>query len=703
MTSPSDAPRSPEPTAGAPLRPATDPAGRRAIYARLFLVSFTLLFLEILLIRWVPAQVRAISYYKNVLLMASFLGMGIGCLIARRRLALDWLYPAGVAAVVGAAVWFAEARVAPEHSKETLIWVLYADLSPETRRIGVEMVSVVFFALTVLPFVALGKALGEALAALPALPGYALNVVASLLGMLLFVALSAASTPPIWWFGVLTVTSVAAWFHRPVHAVLTALVMGALIVPVSRLDSGSRWSPYYKIDRIANERGFTVAVNGSLHQVALPMHDSRSPRIAALFQRYAIWSDFKMTPPGRVLVLGAGTGNDVAVALARGAGEVHAVEIDPVILDLGVQEHPSRPYQDPRVRRTVQDARRFLRETSGTYDLIVFGTLDSQTVLSGMSSIRLDSYMYTKECFEQVRARLAPEGILVLYFSAGESWLIDKLHATIHAGLGRPPLKVMPEFGPGDLALFNVCFLAGDPVWRKAESKAEAQAQALPAGVEIPTDDWPNLYLARRTVPTMYATSLAWILLLSGVGVLAAMPRGGRRPQGFYFFMGAGFLLLETKAISELALLFGATWTVSAFVISAILVLVLAGTWAASRARPWAEMGAGPRALLLGALAVSLLAGWAVPPARLFEVAGLAGPALACMVALAPLFAAAWLYAAVYRSAPEPERAFGSNVLGALLGGVLEYASMVTGGRALALVALGLYGAAAWCARRPRA
>src|SRR5437667_11059043 len=54
------------------------------VRTRIFLVSFTLLFFELLCIRWIPAYVRYLSYFTNFVLLACFLGMGVGILAARR-------------------------------------------------------------------------------------------------------------------------------------------------------------------------------------------------------------------------------------------------------------------------------------------------------------------------------------------------------------------------------------------------------------------------------------------------------------------------------------------------------------------------------------------------------------------------------------------------------------------------------------------
>ena len=50
---------------------------------RLFLTSATLLFVELLLIRWVPSTILYVGFFSNFLLMASFLGIGLGILLGR--------------------------------------------------------------------------------------------------------------------------------------------------------------------------------------------------------------------------------------------------------------------------------------------------------------------------------------------------------------------------------------------------------------------------------------------------------------------------------------------------------------------------------------------------------------------------------------------------------------------------------------------
>src|SRR3954471_1104535 len=141
-----------------------------------------------------------------------------------------------------------------------------------------------------------------------------------------------------------------------------------------------------------------------------------------------------------VLVLGAGSGTDVASALRHGAKHVDAVEIDPVILRLGAERHPDGPYLDPRGRTINDDARHYLATTDKKYDLIVFALIDSLTVQSSFSSVRLESYMFTEESFRAVREHLKPNGAAALYNYFREKWLVDRLANTLAAAFGQDPL-----------------------------------------------------------------------------------------------------------------------------------------------------------------------------------------------------------------------------------------------------------------------
>ncbi len=108
-------------------------------------------------------------------------------------------------------------------------------------------------------------------------------------------------------------------------------------------------------------------------------------------------------PLNDVLIVGAGSGTDVAIALAQGAGHIDAVEIDPRIQQIGAEGHPEHPYDDPRVTVHIDDARAYLERAKQQYDLILFALPDSLTLVSGQSSLRLESYLFTSQAMQPAR------------------------------------------------------------------------------------------------------------------------------------------------------------------------------------------------------------------------------------------------------------------------------------------------------------
>ena len=178
------------------------------------------------------------------------------------------------------------------------------------------------------------------------------------------------------------------------------------------------YSPYQLLEIRRNEDTGLTTVNaaGHYYQRIFDFSDAQSTRWSKVRGYY----DFPYKAHQaleNVAVVGAGTGNDVAAALRSGARHVEAIEIDPAIQQIGKSDHPEKPYSDPRVHAVVNDARSFLRTTEQTFDLIVYGLLDSHTLLSQGSSVRLDSFVYTGEGFHEARARLKPEGVLSLSFA----------------------------------------------------------------------------------------------------------------------------------------------------------------------------------------------------------------------------------------------------------------------------------------------
>jgi SAM-dependent methyltransferase len=404
--------------------------------------------------------------------------------------------------------------------------------------------------------------------------------------------------------------------------------------------------------------------------------------------------------PNSALVVGAGTGNDVAAALRHGVGHIDAVEIDPVIINLGKVYHPEHPYDSPLVKVYNDDARAFFKKATGQYDLIIFGFLDSHTLLSSFSSVRLDNFVYTRESFQEAGRLLRPNGAIVLSFSSGRSFVNDRMYATLQSAFGIPPQVYDNGYVDG------LTFVVHKDAQKDSSAEApllaahdiSAQFSGGKAGHLVATDQWPFLYLARRTIPK----SIMWVLALFLVGAFlvlrrtVAVPLITSRQSIHLFLLGAGFLLLETKGVTELSLLFGSTWTVNAVVIAAFLCMGLLANLLIMY-RPF------PQTLAYSALFALLLLSL-ILPYSLFS--GLSAPLKvlsASIIVGLPVFFSGMIFSRSFRGVSSPAQALGVNLFGAVVGGTLENAVMIGGTMSLGILAIVLYALSAVFAGRSAA
>ena len=458
------------------------------------------------------------------------------------------------------------------------------------------------------------------------------------------------------------------------------------------MSSGDLWSPYYRISvqRPAGSDA-TISVNGIPHQAMHAVHID-PPAAEPFYDQIYQW--FPARSFGRALVVGAGSGTDTAYALANKVQAIDAVEIDPRILELGEREHPNHPYSDPRVREYVDDGRAFLRSSGDRYDLIVFALPDSLTLVSTSANLRLESFLFTREAFASARDHLAPNGVFVLYNYYRQPWLLAKIEGMLTDVFGTEPL--VREY---DAPIGSAAVLAASPgdlqVSGQAALLSPAIANDRPAAA---TDDWPFLYLRDRVIAPYYILALIFVLLVAGIAtVLAARlvsaPIAAFSPH--FFLLGAAFLLLETRSLTMFSLLFGTTWTVNAMAFAAILTSVLLAIGVNAMTKP-------PRAVLYSGLGVTLVIAYVLPPsALLFDPAWLRYLA-AAVIAFAPVFFANLVFTASFRETRTADMAFASNLIGAMIGGVLEYAALVTGYQALLIIIAALYVAAYLAGSRVR-
>ncbi len=638
---------------------------------RLVALSFLMLFLELALIRWIGSNVLYLSYFSNFVLLASFLGIGLGFLRANAARDLFGFAPIAITALV------AFVRVFPvEIDRSGTELIFFGALG--TRSGLPPFVTLPLLFLGVAAVMALvGEGVARTFRRFSPLEAYRLDILGSLAGIITFSALAFLEAPPFVWGAVVAATLFLlidrrrALWQAPALAAMLALLGLESVVPT---DS---WSPYYKIRLNPHPSGaVTLLVNGIPHQT-IDLAQRRLDQVPI----YGLPYQHRSAIPASVLIVGAGTGDDVAIALRLGAQHVDAVEIDPRIHDIGVQRNPDHAFQDPRVTSYVNDGRAFLEQTMRRYDLILFALPDSLTLVAGQSSLRLESYLFTAEAMQAAREHLTPNGAFGEYNYYREQWLVDRLAGTLQQVYGHPPC--LDSTGQvGRLALLmassNQAALQCPTLWRAAGP--------TPAPA---TDDYPFLYLEQRTIPGFYLLTLA--LILGAALLLIRIGAGALRPMGRYldlFLMGAAFLLLETKNVVQFALLFGTTWFVNSLVFVGILLAVYLAIEVARR------IELGPPWRLYAALLAALAVAWLVPPDLLLGLTVVPRFIVAIVVAFAPVFLANLLFASRFRDVAASNLAFATNLLGAMLGGVLEYASLVTGYRALLIVIALLYAGA---------
>jgi hypothetical protein len=661
--------------------------------ARIAVISFFILVLELALIRLIPSSVTPISYFTNLLLFSAFFGLGLGCILWRLALPGS-LFPAGLVLVFAFLV-STKGITIYDTGGAVHYWLQEADQEFQPLvRMPLALAALLAFVVSAIPFVSMGWWLSRSMQGHERLIAYRYDLLGSLLGTVAFAVVSYLGCPP-WILVMLTAIAWGLLFQtgklaRALHVVAGLLFLGFAIGPYTW-----RWSPYYFVQYKQDPSRITVWVNASFHQEAInfatPQADfaTVAADVASKFGTpYEIYrQQHGGALPRKVLILGAGPGNDVNVALMQGVAQITAVEIDPEIARIGRELHPMRPYDDPRVRLVIDDGRHFLWNAEERYDMVIFGTLDSQTLLSGQSNLRLDNYIYTTECFRDVWRVLEPGGMLATYYSVFKPWFYERIYSTVAAAFpGALRLMVMH-----DGYLFNAIILAGKelPGFGAIPAADRQLNTARPS-----TDDWPYIYLERPTISPLYLQVFALIgVLIASAFVLLRRLEPATRWHLDFLFLGVGFSLMESAAIVRLALAFGTTWVVSAVVFASVLLTVLLANELMER---WPAF---PAAVAWPALFACLGLNFILPVRVLLELPFALRVAGAAVLVGSPLFFAGICFSKLFRQQAQVGYPFGMNMIGAMAGGSIEYLSMLIGMRRIWLVLMLVY-LLAWLSSR---
>ncbi len=658
---------------------------------KLFLLGFLILFLELALIRYLPANIWNLGYFPNFVLLAVFLGMGIGFIfhhyLSERGSLI--LFHLAIVLLLGLIVFVhyfhpslprlsnQESEIAGE------LYFVYDSVKGEDTKI--LPFAFCFFTIIAI-FAFLSQVMAKFFRQFNPLTAYTLDITGSIMGILSFIVISYFRLPPIVWFSVFSVIFLIVLPGSWKGKTIPLLPMAVILLHVYQLDTHpirftkfqgeftASWSPYQRLDYIDSPQlpqnlRSTIWSNGMGHQRIADIEEIRKGFYNI---PYSIRTQQQLPPFRNALIIGAGSGNDTAMALDNQVSSVDAVEIDPAIAEFGKRYHPNQPYQDQRVNLVIGDGRAFIANARKKYDLIVFAWADSLIRVSSLSQLRLENYLFTVESIREAYHLLSDQGTMYIFNSFPRPWVGEKFMAMIYRATGRLP-QVM-SVKSGDFAFIQI--------------HKSTEQQPAPEGEltnDYPTDDWPFLHLRTRSIPSFYLKILVVMgvfvaLLTVFVQVLNKNKIKNGNLQTFYvkiafLFMGIAFMLLETKSVIQFSLLFGTTWLNNSLVFLAVLALVLAANWTASVMKDNSKMA--PIFILMF---FSCLLPLIYPLGNLLQVdnTGLRF-IIASIMTFSPIFFANLIFSINFRGQSMPEHIFGWNLIGAAMGGLLEYSSMAMG------------------------
>ena len=673
---------------------------------QLFCLGFLTLFLELALIRYLAGNIWNLGYFPNLVLLSVFIGMGTGFIFHHyfsSRLSTVLFHSSYLTLLSLLIYVFFKHPAVPllgEWKRSVGGELFFSIASPQTVDTNLLPFIVVFIFIIAIFFL-ISQRTAKLFRIFRPLTAYTLDIGGSCAGIISFMVISWLRIPAFYWFGFVSLLLMVAlddkWKTRWLP-LIPAIVLMTMVYQQDQKNLSNPgyndfreivWSPYQKLEFLDSqaEPFPSIEANGIPHQILLKDDDLR---VMYYQEPYANRQKRPTLPPfSNVLVIGAGTGNDVAAALLNGATHVDAVEIDPVIAGFGQKYHPSKPYQDSRVTLTIDDGRAFMTNTKNRYDLIIFALTDSVVKVSSMSQLRLENYLFTEESVARAFDLLTDQGEIVLYNYYRQVWLVNKLREIALNATNRVP--EIAYFADNNDEMFFTIMTIGKYFDRIDPNQVPRER------MDTPTDDWPFLYLKQKGIPSIYKNAfvglcLFILLLMTGMHFATrAKERQSKIPllttKLAFIFMGTAFLLLETKSVIQFSLLFGTTWINNSLVFLAILVLVLTANWSAALIKDQSRIN-----IIYVLLILSCLLPFAYPLRNLLQISDITTRfLLASLVTFSPIFFANLIFSLAFREQALPEQIFGWNLIGSTIGGILEYTSMMFGYSVLALIVAGCY------------
>jgi len=663
---------------------------------RLVLASTLMLFVEMMLIRWVSSNIYQIYLFTNFILIASFLGIGIGFLRANKTKSYFPVSPILLALVVMLCyVYSIDYQVKLNPATGNLD---YYTTALKSKAYPIIFTLPIIFISVVATLAAIADTVARSFKQLPALAAYRLEVSGTIAGIVIFSALAFFESSPLAWGIIIALLFCILFFDHwrksgisllmIIQISAITLILGTFYIETT---TDHIWSTYYKIQvKSFAPDSYVVNVNGLAQQIIEPLQQRKKIK-PFYFKPYEhMPKDMSLD---NVLVIGSGTGGDVAIALANGAKHVDAVEIDPALYRLGKKLNVDKPYDDPRVTIYINDGRAFLQHTSQKYDLIIYALTDSLMSVTGLSSVRLENYLYTLEGLTAAANHLKPDGVFTIYNYYGLRWFADRIGNTLNIIYQHPPC--IDKYSAQDYwaTVFTIShnkdILQCTSLWESTHESSEKPA----------TDNHPFIYLQENTLPPIYI----FALLSMGIIAFFVTRKMGASLTAItryfdLFLMGTAFLLLETSSVVNYALLFGTTWLVNSLVFIGILLSVYLAIEVVARVKKFNIY------FLYFLLIVSLFIAWMTPMNSLLSFTPYARFFIATCLMFSPIFIANLIFAERFDVVSNSTDALGANLIGAVLGGFLEYSALAIGYQHFALIVLFIYTIAfCWLVMRKQA
>ncbi len=663
------------------------------------------LYLELMIIRLHSSFFQLFGFFKNISLLSCLLGLGVGYLFGNKKLfSLKWVFP-----LLAVQISFMYLL------KSTPLGPLLQNPISEQWAMGLtnaqgffqffiiySFVVLIFLSNAVI-FVPLGHLVSRLMQRQDKLKSYSWNLLGSISGILLFSVMSFYWTPPSLWilvgFFIFLIFVQKDLINILIPSFSVIILLSIILVP-KELNKQDIYSPYQIISLQHSNNSYTptnVLVSNTWFQHPYDLSGKIKYDPPPLAANYSAPYDIVDFVPNNVLIVGSGTGNDTAYAIQKGVNKIDAVEIDPVIIDIGKKYHPQQPYQSKKVNIIQNDARNFIQHTNNKYDLIVYGLLDSHSSLSGKGGIRLDSYVYTVEAFKESKKILNKNGYISLSFYLSEVELGSKIYLMLKEAFnGREPLVVSQNSGNDqEFRSQPYAFIIGNSIDKNFDISNSGLTKVSffsdknnLSNVDVSTDNWPFFYMPSKVWPKSYIFIIFLIFVSSFFFIQNTNPISKKNFSPTCFFLGSGFMLVETKGITELALVFGSTWLLVSIVISFILFMAyFANLLIIKKIKIKVHF-----IYILILLSICFGYFYTLVDYGIFN--SITQKILTPLILTIPIFFSGLAFSKQLSIEKTVSIALSSNILGAIFGGLIEYNSMYFGFRSLYILGFAMYFAA---------